>query len=413
MSELWKEELDAISLDVADDVVALRRHLHAHPEPSGEELQTSLHLYQSLGKLELDVRMGPEGCGVIADGGTAKRRVAIRGDIDALCIQDEKTVEYRSTRDGVMHACGHDAHAAAVYGAVLALARLEKNDQMPWPVAWRAIFQPAEETAVGAQQMIDAGALAGIDAIVALHVDPARRTGEIGIRAGRMTAHCDSLRLIVRGEGGHAARPHESIDPIAASALLINTLYQFVSRATDSLDAVVVTIGKVQGGVNPNVIPDRVDLSGTVRTLDAVVREKTIEQIRQVVSGVEEITGTQIDLTFESSIPSVYNDAEITRMVRQVAEEVVGEENVALIARSSMGSEDFACYLQHVPGSMFRLGCAGDLAATTSLHTPKFDVDERSLAIGSRVLARSVIDRCCPEKDQVAPGGSTGLKQRR
>ena len=290
-----------------------------------------------------------------------------------------------------MHACGHDAHTAILYGTILALTTLQQKDQLPWPVTWRAIFQPSEETASGAAQMIATGVLAGVEKIFALHVDPMRRVGEIGMRAGRMTAHCDMLKFSVHGEGGHAARPHESKDPIAAAAQLISTLYQFVPRATDSHDAVVLTIGQVRGGKNPNVIPDKVSLSGTLRTLDAAVRTRTVEQIHQVARGVGEITDTKIDLEFLTSIPSVQNDAELTRLVWQEAEEVLGTDNVQLIARPSMGSEDFACYLEHVPGVMFRLGSATDLATTTALHTPKFDIDEYALEVGVKTMARAVI----------------------
>ncbi|NOZ38707.1 MAG: amidohydrolase [Planctomycetes bacterium] len=405
----WKTQLDDVVADNASQVVALRRHLHAHPELSGAELQTSLHLYQLLGKLGLNVRMGPEGCGVIAEntlpnnppGEPAsasglptippKNRIAFRGDIDALSIQDKKEVPYRSTHDGIMHACGHDAHSAILYGTILALTTLQQKEKLPWPVAWRAIFQPAEETASGAVQMIETGVLDGVEKIFGLHVDPARRTGEIGLRSGPLTAQCDMLRFLVHGQGGHAARPHESKDPIAAAAQLISTLYQFVPRATDSLDAVVLTIGQVRGGKNPNVIPDAVSLSGTLRTLDAVVRTRTLEKIRQVARGVGEITDTKIDIEFHASIPSVQNDPTLTQLVWREAEEVLGTDNVQLIARPSMGSEDFACYLEHVPGVMFRLGSAADLATMTALHTPQFDIDESSLAIGIRVMSRAVI----------------------
>ena len=391
----WKELLRTIVSNQAPEIVALRRHLHTHPEPSGSELKTSLHLYQILGKLGLDVRMGPEGCGVIADSAQEQEhvtsRVAMRGDIDALLIQDEKEVSYRSTNPGVMHACGHDAHAAMVFGAAKALSELAQQGENPWPVAFRAIFQPAEETATGAAQMIDIGALDGVSAIFGLHVSPERRTGEIAIRSGAMTAHCDSLQIKIHGRGGHAARPHESKDPIAAAAQLISSLYQFVPRATDSHDAVVLTIGKVHGGENPNVIPDTVELWGTMRTLETEVRTRTLEQIRQVTTGVAEITGTNIEVEFHVSIPSVHNDADLTRLVWEQAENVVGEENVKLISRPSMGSEDFACYLAQVPGAMFRLGCAVDLAAMVPLHTPKFDIDESAMAIGVELLALNIV----------------------
>ncbi len=390
----WEKSLRQLVTQGMPEVVALRRHLHAHPEPSGAELETSLHLYQRLGQLGLEVRMGPEGCGVLADFSdlsTAVRRIALRGDIDALRIQDEKQVPYCSTVPGVMHACGHDAHAAIVYGAARALAELSQQGQAPGPLAFRVILQPSEETATGAGQMIALEALAGIDAIFALHVEPARRTGEIALRSGAMTAHCDLLHIRIRGQGGHAARPHESKDPIAAAAQLISSLYQFVPRATDSHDAVVLTIGQMQGGENPNVIPDTAQLWGTMRTLTAEVRARTIQQIRQVVDGISEITGTQIEVDFQVSIPSVHNDAELTRLLWREAEAVVGQENVQHIARPSMGSEDFACYLAEIPGVMFRLGCAADLAAVTPLHTPRFDIDEAALEIGVHILARAVV----------------------
>ncbi len=406
----WKAKLDAVVANTADQVVALRRHLHMYPEVSGEELRTSLHLYQTLGKLGLHVRMGPDGCGVIAENNlpnssesspagelSCRGLIAFRGDIDALSIQDEKDAPYRSTQDGVMHACGHDAHSAMVYGTILALRQLEQEGQLPWPVHWRAIFQPAEETALGAAKMIEFGVLSNVEKIFALHVDPSRRTGEVGLRSGPMTAHCDLLKLTVRGRGGHAARPHESKDPIAAAALLISTLYQFVPRATDSHEAVVLTIGQLRGGDNPNVIPDTVDLSGTMRTLDTSVRGRTVEQISQVARGVEEITDTTIEVEFDASIPSVSNDADLTRMLWQEAEDTLGTEHVQLIARPSMGSEDFACYLEHVPGVMFRLGSAIDLAATTPLHTSHFDIDEAALKIGVRIMARAIIRAARPD----------------
>lgn len=401
MPESWKQRLDAIISEKRDEVRDLRRHLHAHPEPSGVELATSMHLYQLLGQLGVEVQMGPEGCGAIADGGSEKDsvlgRIAVRGDIDALRIQDEKTTPYRSTHPGIMHACGHDAHTSIAFGVVQALVLLTESGSLPWPINWRVIFQPSEETATGAAQMIETDVLVGVEKIFALHVDPTRRTGEIALRSGPMTASCDAVHLTITGRGGHAARPHESRDPIAAAAQLINSLYQFVPRATDTQDAVVLTFGSIQGGINPNVIPDQVELRGTMRTLDSGVRSRTIDQIHQVIRGVEGITSTKIELTLDASIASVVNDAAATSLIWQAGEEVVGAKNVQLITRPSMGSEDFACYLEHVPGAMFRLGCAADLAAITPLHTPKFDIDETALEIGVRVLARAVVAACEPQ----------------
>ena len=394
MTPDWRDRIDAAVDESAERIVALRRHLHAHPEPSGEELQTSLHLYQLIDEMGLGVRMGPEGCGVIVDGRgpNAGPRIAMRADIDALRIEDQKPKPYRSTVPEVMHACGHDAHSATVFGALAALDRLERDNALPWPVTWRAIFQPAEETGIGARSMISAGALKGVDAIVSMHVDPTRRAGTIGVRSGALTANCDSLRITVKGRGGHAARPHESIDPIAAAAQLISTLYQFVPRATDSQDAVVVSFGQIHGGQNSNVIPEQVVLEGTIRTLDREVRENTVEHIRTLAAGIEQVTGTKVDVCIEAGSPSVYNDDGMTKLVSGVAAELLGPENVVEIARSSMGGEDFADYLAHIPGTMFRLGSAGDDAPWSGLHTPMFDVDERCLTVGAKILARTVVE---------------------
>jgi amidohydrolase len=397
----WQKRIDEAVDALAPQMIALRRHMHAHPEPSGEELQTSLHLYQLFDEQRLPVRMGPEGCGVVVESRNqyAPRRIALRADIDALRIEDQKQTPYRSTVPEVMHACGHDAHTATVCGALMALDRLEREGTLPWPVNWRGVFQPAEETSEGARAMVGAKVLDGVDAILSIHVDPTRRAGTIGIRPGVLTASCDALRITVQGRGGHAARPHESTDPIAAAAELISTLYQFVPRATDSQDAVVVSFGQIHGGQNANVIPEQVVLDGTVRTLDRGVREKTIAHIRMLASGIEQVTGTKVEVRFEGGSPSVYNDEVLTQLVTQTATDLLGPESVAALPRPSMGSEDFAVYLDHVPGVMFRLGAAGDNGTWTGLHTPTFDVDERCLAVGAKILARSVIEWSAPTTD--------------
>lgn len=399
MSANWQARVDAVIDDLSEQIVALRRHLHAHPEPSGEELQTSLHLYQLFDELRLPVRMGPEGCGVLVENHerSGPRRMALRADIDALRIDDQKLTTYRSTVPEVMHACGHDAHTAAVFGALAALHRLAVDHALPWPVAWRGIFQPAEETSTGARAMVAAGALEGVDAIVSLHVDPTRRAGTIGVRSGVFTASCDAMRVVVQGRGGHAARPHESTDPIAAAAELVSTLYQFVPRATDSQDAVVVSFGQIHGGQNANVIPEQVVLEGTVRTLDGHVREKTIAHIRTLAEGIEQVTGTKLEVYFERGTPSVYNDEGLTKLVSGVATALFGSDQVTSLPRPSMGSEDFAVYLEQVPGTMFRLGAAGEEGFSSGLHTPTFDVDERCLAVGAKILARSVVEWAKPQ----------------
>ena len=397
----WKPALDAAVQERFDEMVELRRHLHAHPEVSGQERETSLHLYQLLGNQGLDVRMGPDGRGVVADGQPGHESfnglIALRADIDALRIKDAKNVSYRSQCDGVMHACGHDAHTAVVYGATMALYDLRVAGLLPDNVSFRAIFQPAEETCEGAKEMIAVGALEGVESILAVHMDPTRQTGRVGLRAGVLTANCDEMRIDISGVGGHAARPHEASDPIAAAAQLINALYLYIPRVTDSQDAVVVTIGHISGGEHANVIPEAVHLSGTIRTLDRLVRRRTMEHVCRLASGVGETTQTRISVYFGLGSHSVQNDVELVQLLRTACHEVIGSDAVEEIPRASMGSEDFAFYLDQVPGAMARLGCASQTRGSAPLHTPDFDVDEDSLRFGAQILARALILRAMGE----------------
>jgi len=397
MSDDWKQALDAAVERRFAEMVELRRHLHSHPEVSGQERETSLHLYQILGNQGLEVRMGPEGRGVVADGSPARDAssglVALRADIDALRIKDAKNVSYRSQCEGVMHACGHDAHTAVVYGAATALQDLRAAGRLPDTVSFRAIFQPAEETCEGAKEMIAVGALEGVESILAVHMDPTRKTGRVGLRAGVLTANCDEMWIDISGVGGHAARPHETSDPIAAAAQLISALYLYIPRMTDSQDAVVVTIGHIAGGEHANVIPEAVHLAGTIRTLDRVVRRRTMEHVCRLAHGVGETTQTKITVHFGLGSHSVCNDDELVRLLRLASHDVIGSGGVDQIPRASMGSEDFAFYLDQVPGAMARLGCASETLGGAPLHTSNFDVDEESLKIGARILARALVLR--------------------
>lgn len=389
---LWEQplldEVDACF----DDVVALRQHLHQFPELSGEERETSLLLYQRLGDLGARVRMGLDGRGVLADVACDRpTRVCLRGDIDALMIPDEKQVSYCSQRPGIMHACGHDAHTAIVFGATTAIYRTLEKHQLQPAHGLRAIFQPAEEICQGAKEMIEVGALDQAVRIYSVHVDPTRTVGSVGMRTGVLTAGCDEVLFEVQGAGGHAARPHEAVDPITAAAHLIQVLYKFIPRATDSQDAVVLTVGRIQGGTNSNVIPDRVELGGTLRTLNRKVREKTLAHIQRLADGVSHISGARIEYSAGVSVPSVVNEPTAARQLEASADEVLGESNVFRIRRPSMGSEDFAFYLEKVSGAMFRLGCASEAVGSSGLHTPLFDVDKEALRHGAKILAHAAL----------------------
>ncbi|MCA9185969.1 MAG: amidohydrolase [Pirellulaceae bacterium] len=392
----WQNELIAAVDADFERIVQMRRHLHRYPEVSGEEYRTSLYLYQQLSDDGVHVTMGPEGRGVIADlcdpDTAAEGSVfVLRADIDALRIQDAKRVDYCSQHAGVMHACGHDAHASCSVGALRAIAALYRTGSLPLKPAVRAIFQPAEEICQGAVEMLQAGALQDAGAILAAHVDPTRRAGTVGVRDGVLTASCDEMVIVIEGEGGHAARPHESRDPIAAAAMLINVLYQQIPRTTDSQDAVVVTIGQIQGGHTSNVIPEHVQLAGTMRTLDRAIREQTMERISRIANAVALATQTEIQVKFGVGTGPICNDARLMSVVREQAQAVLGADRVREILRPSMGSEDFAFYLERIPGAMFRLGCASELVGSAGLHTSMFDIDEQCLAVGTKLLAATAV----------------------
>ena len=396
MNDRPQHKLDRAVDHLHDQMVEIRRHLHAHPEASGQEYATSRYITEQLSAAGIRTRLGPDDRGVVADfpdraGGNEVGILALRADIDALRIHDRKQVNYRSTSPGLMHACGHDAHAAVVFGALVALHEVQADGELDREIRIRGIFQPEEETCAGAKRMIEAGAIEGVEAILSMHVDPSRPVGCIGLRSGLLTASGDSMRVRIIGKGGHAARPHEASDPIAAAAQLINALYLFVPRAIDSQDAVVLTIGMIAGGDNSNVIPEQVELRGTLRTLDRKVRDETIQHIRRLAHGVAETSDVKIDVQFKHSADPLRNDAGLVDLLRRAARKVVGDDGVDEIFRPSMGSEDFAFYLEHAAGGMFRLGCVSPRRGGSPLHSPNFDVDEVALAIRAKVLAHAAM----------------------
>ena len=399
LEESWTVALDQIAARLRKKLTAVRRHLHRHPETSGRETETTQYLAGLLSEAGLTPQICPQGRGAIVDGPAPdkSRRICLRGDMDALFIQDGKKCEYRSQVPGVMHACGHDAHSACLAGSVLALEELRSKNLLPWPTPWRAIFQPAEETAAGAKAMIAAGALKNVGAIFALHVDPARTVGEIGVRDGAFTASCDEFAIRIDGRGGHGARPHETADPIAAAAWLIAAIYQTLPRQMPPLKPVVASVGQIAAGRCANVIPETAEMRGTLRTLDEPSRAAAKSIIEDIRAGAEKTTGCRIRISFPVGCAAVINDAGLNRVLRTAAETLPEGLQVSELAAPSMGSEDFGEYTRHVPGSMFRLGCQGSPGGAV-LHSPHFDLDERCLILGARLLARAAILQARPKK---------------
>lgn len=397
-SLISESRIDQVIAGLEGGLVEARRYLHAHPEPSGQEIETSKYIARRLEDVGLVPRVFRDGLGVAADLTLGRPDpdaplVAIRADIDALKMADEKAVEYASLHPGVAHACGHDAHTAIALGAAWTGAALKQEVATGNPafaLRLRFVFQPAEETSQGAAWLVEQGVLDGVDAILALHVDPERKAGQVGIRYGVLTANCDEVDFLIEGHGGHGARPHHTTDPVAAAAQLINSLYQLLPRSVDSRDPSVFSIGQINGGYAPNVIPERVVLRGSLRTTHAASRETIVRRISDIARGVGEASLARITTTYRSPLKAVHNDARVTAVLEEVSRRVVGSENVTLIDRPSMGGEDFSAYLEHVPGAMLRLGCAApELASPPFLHSSHFDLDERALALGTRILVRT------------------------
>ena len=380
------------------DWIACRRYLHSHPEPSGDEIQTTKFIADRLSSLGISPNIPERGVGVVADlkiGSPSEDSpiVAVRADIDALRMQDRKTVEYASGCPGLAHACGHDAHTTVVLAVAELLTTLANRlPESEVPSAHlRFIFQAAEETAQGANWMVEDGALHGVTAILGLHVDPTIPAGKVGIRYGVLTAQVDEVLIEVRGKGGHAARPQHTSDPIGTAAMLISALYQSIPRRADSLTPMVFSVGSIHGGTASNVIPDLVEIAGTLRSTDHHTRDTILGSIRQICTGVSAATGNTIDVTYRSPLGSVINDVTVTSAIEAAAIQVLGGENIVLIDRPSMGGEDFAVYTSHVRGAQFRLGCAGPGGDWPLLHSPIFDVIESAIPQGARIMARTAL----------------------
>ncbi len=305
--------------------------------------------------------------------------------MDALPIEERTGLDYSSSIQGLMHACGHDLHTCIGLGVAKVLAKKE------WTTSRiRIIFQPAEEIAQGANWMRAEKVLEGVKALFGVHVYPDLPVGKIGIRSGTFTAAAAELEINIIGNGGHGARPHEGIDSIWISAKVICGLQEAISRRLDALKPVVISFGKITGGNAFNVIAERVKLLGTVRCLDGNLYENLPQWIEKIVQNIASNYGAKASINFKSIAPPVYNDPELTHLLSNCAKNFLDEENIISLENPSLGAEDFAFFLQDVPGTMFRLGVAGDRGCAP-LHSGYFSLDERSLELGIKILSQTII----------------------
>ena len=352
-----------------DRMVRFRRRLHATPEPSGREHDTTALVAETLTENGLSPRVMEDGIGVIVDldlGADADSTVALRAELDCVSVDDEKQVDYASTRPGLCHACGHDAHSTMVLAALLALSE-QRDDLRGLPPRHniRAIFQPAEETAQGARSMIRQGAVEGVEAIIALHVDPFIDVGAIGVRSGPITAACDSFRVTVSGRSGHSARPYEANDPIPAATNVVSLFYQLCPRSMDNRFPLALTVASITAGHAFNAIPDRATITGTLRAARVSDIEAVRDRMRAVVTGVAEATGCDISLEFVATNPPTDNDPRVVDTIAAAGRDLLGPTAVHRIEVPSLGAEDFAFYQELIPGAMVRLG---DRAQRRAFH---------------------------------------------
>lgn len=367
-----------------EELVHVRRDLHRHPEPSWEEFRTAEKVSQFLDRHNITHRCGIAGTGIIAEipGQRPDRFIALRGDMDALPVREETGLPFASEVDGMMHACGHDGHTTMVLGA----AALLKDAQLP--VSVRLIFQPAEETGLGAKKMIEEGVLDGVDMIFGGHVDRHYDAGSIAVSAGPVNASTDTFRVTIFGSGGHAARPHEAVDPVVVGALLVMALQTIVSREVDPAHPSVVTVGVFHSGTAPNVLASRGVLQGTIRAQEASVREHLKASIRRIAESIALLHDTKITVEIFEGTPPVINSDDMIQLARRAAILTVGEENTVQMRAANMGGEDFGFYLQQVPGCYVRFGSVVPGKEGYPAHSSRFDFDEQALAVGAAYFAR-------------------------
>jgi amidohydrolase len=377
--------------EIKPRIVELRRTIHRQPELGFDVFRTAELVARTLGELGVEVQTGVGKTGVVGYLGDADAQgpvVGIRADMDALPIQEINDVEYASQVPGKMHACGHDSHTAMLLGAAMLLSRQKLPGQV------RLIFQPSEEIAdeegiSGAPRMMDDGALAGVDSVIALHVDGELDAGYIGVEAGKVSASVDTFYAHVLGRGGHGALPHQTVDPFWLTAQVLNAMYAVPSRRVDPFAPSVMSLGVVRGGAASNVIPNSVYIEGTLRSMEPHVREMLIEEVRRSLE-IARTLGGDYDLKIERGYPPMMNDEGVVEEIRQAGRDLLGEARLA-VAQPTMGAEDFAYMTAASPGAMFRLGVRTPGTPSRFVHTPDFNLDEDALPIGAAVLAESAL----------------------
>ena len=383
-----QEKIQSLARQYAQEFIAVRQHLHAHPELSYKEFETSKFVQSKLESfgIPFEIKATTGVIGLIKGKNPDKRIVALRADMDALPINEENDIAYKSVNAGVMHACGHDVHTTCLLGAAKILNELKDE----WEGTVKLIFQPGEEkNPGGASLLIKENVLENPkpSCIFGLHVHPGLQVGKMSFRAGKVMASADELYITIKGKGGHAASPHLCIDPVLIASHLIISLQQIVSRNNNPHNPTVLSITSFKGGETTNVIPNEVKLKGTFRAMDEEWRFKAHDLIRKLSTDLVHSMGGEIDLLIDVGYPSVYNNEALNEIAKEKAESYVGKQNVEETEKR-MGAEDFGYYSQQIPGCFFRLGVMNEAKGITAgVHTPTFNIDENAIETGMGMMA--------------------------
>ena len=388
MSESIQQQIKKLAKKYAPEFISIRHHLHANPELSYQEFETSKFIQQQLTALNIpfEIKATTGVIGLLKGKNPEKRVVALRADMDALPITEQNDIPYKSTNPGVMHACGHDVHSSCLLGAAKILSELKHE----WEGTVKLIFQPGEEkNPGGASILIKEGVLENPvpKNIFGMHVHTTLEKGKLSFRSGMVMASADEIYITIKGNGGHAASPHLTADTILIASNLIVSLQQLISRNNSPFNPSVLSITSIHGGNTTNVIPSEVKLMGTFRAMNEEWRYKAHELIKNMATQIVQSMGAEIDLKIDVGYPSVLNNEALTVAARKTAESFIGEENVEE-TELRMGAEDFAFYSHKIPGCFFRLGTANiSKGITAGVHTPKFNIDEDAIEIGMGMMA--------------------------
>lgn len=385
-------DLLAEAKDIQDWLISIRRDFHRYPELGMEEFRTREKIIEYLEELDIRYQSNVAGTGLMGfiDGKHKGRTIALRADMDALPMEDRKEVPYCSAISGKMHACGHDAHMTILLGA----AKLLKEREGGLKGQVKLFFQPAEETVGGAKPMIEAGVMENpkVDCVVGLHVSSQIKTGEIGIRYGQMNAASDTIKIILHGKSSHGAYPHEGVDAILMAGQVLTALQSIVSRNMSPIKPVVITIGVIRGGTQGNIIADQVELTGTVRTLDAETRISVINRIEKVVQNIAAAMGGKAEFLREEGYTALMNTDAIVDLVRSNGEKILGYDKIHRIEHPSLGVEDFAYFAEKAPSAFYMLGCRNEEKGIVhEAHYGLFDIDEECLAVGVALQVGNVL----------------------